>query len=237
MDATAHFDLGERHYDISSSMALQLITIRTIIHAYFDSHWVREKLGVARNIIDVGACIGLVSLACEETWPEAQILAMEPHPESFAYLVKNCKNFPSIYPVQLAASDKIENIRLAVPAREQRKDVRNDALMNIGMASRYGKSDYYAARASAVPLDQLVTGPVDFIKIDVEGAELTVLKGAVDTIQKHCPLINIELREDNLAMAGTSPKEVILFLAGLGYEHGGNIFGDPLFRHQKRRHL
>ena len=237
MDATAHFDLGERHYDISSSMALQLITIRTVIHAHFDSHWVRERMGVARNIIDVGACIGLVSLACEETWPEAQVLALEPHPESFAYLVKNCKNFPNIYPLQLAASDRVENIRLAVPAWEQRKDVRNDALMNIGMASRYGKSDYYAAYVSAVPLDQLVAGPVDFIKIDVEGAELTVLKGAVDTIQEYRPLINIELREDNLAMAGTSPKEVISFLEGLGYGHCGNIFGDPLFRHKDRRHL
>ena len=52
----------------------------------------------------------------------------------------------------------------------------------------------------------------DVLKIDVEGAELSVLKGALDTLRKSRPIILIEIHSEELLAA------CIAFLGPLGYE-------------------
>lgn len=47
-------------------------------------------------------------------------------------------------------------------------------------------------------LDDVVSGPVDFIKIDVEKMEIDVLAGAMETIRRERPLICIEVMDENL---------------------------------------
>ena len=59
---------------------------------------------------------------------------------------------------------------------------------------------------------------VDLIKIDVEGYELNVLKGALLTIQKYKPILFIELDDNNLKEQGTSAFELINFIKSLGYQ-------------------
>ena len=44
-----------------------------------------------------------------------------------------------------------------------------------------------------ITIDELEISDVDFIKIDVEGVELDVLKGSVNTINKYKPLLQVEL--------------------------------------------
>ena len=51
----------------------------------------------------------------------------------------------------------------------------------------------------SVPLSELVNGPVDFIKIDVEGMEMEVLEGAADLIRCQQPKLMIEVGNDRLA--------------------------------------
>ena len=47
-------------------------------------------------------------------------------------------------------------------------------------------------------LDDLIEGPVDFIKIDVEAMELDVLMGARTIVDRDRPIIFIEVRDDNI---------------------------------------
>ena len=61
-------------------------------------------------------------------------------------------------------------------------------------------------------------GSVDFVKIDVEGLEMHVLNGMIDTIKKCSPVFQIELKDAWLARNGTSSVEIWDFFNALGYE-------------------
>jgi FkbM family methyltransferase len=59
---------------------------------------------------------------------------------------------------------------------------------------------------------------LDLIKIDVEGFEFNVLKGAEKTITKFKPALFIELDDNNLKDQQSSAKDLVEFLIGMGYE-------------------
>ena len=235
MDATARFDLDGREFVFTAPTALQFKTIHKIIDAYYSANYVRKRLGDIRHVVDVGACIGTMSLFYEALWPGVEILAIEPHPDNFKYLVENCKGFKNIQPVNIAISDKYERIRLAFPTQEQRPDVKRlTVYANVGMVSRYGLSDTFVAEVDAVPLDSIVGWNVDFLKVDVEGSELHVLHGAERVLSGH-PLVTVELRPDNLAMAGLTCEDVDDYVRGMGYESQAKFAGDPLYQHRNWR--
>ena len=60
---------------------------------------------------------------------------------------------------------------------------------------------------------------VDLIKIDVEGYELKVLRGAKDVLAQFKPNLFIEVDEDNLRDQGDSASALVLFLQEAGYTH------------------
>jgi hypothetical protein len=49
-----------------------------------------------------------------------------------------------------------------------------------------------------MPLDELVSGPVDLLKIDVEGMEMETLAGAVRLIEESRPAIYIEVLDETI---------------------------------------
>ncbi len=48
-----------------------------------------------RTIVDIGAHVGSFTVLCHEYWPEARIVAVEPHPDSFALLQRNSSHIPT----------------------------------------------------------------------------------------------------------------------------------------------
>ena len=58
----------------------------------------------------------------------------------------------------------------------------------------------------------------DIIKIDVEGAEMQVRKGARNILKKDSPLLFIEIHSEGLPLLHSSIEEVLSFLIDLGYE-------------------
>jgi hypothetical protein len=65
--------------------------------------------------------------------------------------------------------------------------------------------------------------PIQFIKIDVEGYEMEVLKGGEQTIRKHMPTMVIELNDMNLKNQNSSAKEVVKLIEGIGYKEVINL--------------
>ncbi len=66
-------------------------------------------------------------------------------------------------------------------------------------------------------LQQEKLRPPDFLKLDVEGAELKALEGAAQILAEHHPLLLVEMEEKNLVAAGASKAAIQAFLQGFSY--------------------
>lgn len=75
-------------------------------------------------------------------------------------------------------------------------------------------------------LDSFNLPAVDFIKIDVEGFEHPVIKGAVETIQKHRPVVIIEQKPDNAERHGFKRFGALRLLEKMGAKVVAEISGD-----------
>ncbi|BFU59512.1 MULTISPECIES: FkbM family methyltransferase [Rodentibacter] len=78
---------------------------------------------------------------------------------------------------------------------------------NIGQIVDYQKTQ----KVPLISIDSLQLERIDFIKIDVEGMELSVLTGALESIKRHKPIMTIEILKSN-------QQEIINLLAPLNYK-------------------
>lgn len=82
-------------------------------------------------------------------------------------------------------------------------------------------------------LDRLLAdvGNVRFVKVDAEGGELTVLKGAAETISRFSPIISFELGNASLVNYPYTAADYFDFISDFGYALY-SIFGIPLSRRE-----
>jgi FkbM family methyltransferase len=70
-------------------------------------------------------------------------------------------------------------------------------------------------------LDDYVTANkvrrVDFLKMDIEGGEYLVLKGAENVLKQYSPVVMLELQKSHTECFGYSPEDLISYLGALGY--------------------
>src|SRR5205085_1690895 len=66
-------------------------------------------------------------------------------------------------------------------------------------------------------VDDVVAGRISFMKIDVEGAELAVMRGAATTIDRYGPQLLFESTKENLSSFGVSTDDVFEFLSSHAY--------------------
>ena len=139
-------------------------------------------------VADVGAYRGwYTALASKIVGSDGHIYSFEPEPTNFRMLLKviSLNKLRNVTPFRLALSDKDGLETLYVSPKYP--------TMHSIVMKRGNKSINVSARE----LDTLVkTGEIsrlDLIKIDVEGAELEVLKGASTTIERIKPILSIEV--------------------------------------------
>jgi len=145
--------------------------------------------------LDVGANIGLYSLALATVAPQGKVYAFEPSPTTFDYLHHNvdCNGLANVESFKLALGDQaagtvhfhdIPFFTAGSFAVEDGSFLTSDVL----------GSNYFEAPATT--LDAFVAEKgidrVDLIKIDVEGAELSVLDGARKTLSSMQPKVVLE---------------------------------------------
>lgn len=151
-------------------------------------------------ILDVGAHVGIVSMALARMLPTARVHAFEPSPASVRWLHHN-----------LVRND-LERVRVthaAVGAAPGTLYVTGND--HYSMGTRVGDAGDVAV--PAITLDDWarrhLEGPVDLMKIDVEGAETAVLDGAARILHTDRPDVLIEVNPTALAdVGGRDPREL-----------------------------
>lgn len=106
---------------------------------------------------------------------------------------------------------------LPVAASDHVGVVLGNRCWNTGLAEKAVNADW-TATYPCMPMDMIGVSPVDTIKIDVEGFELSALRGLVCTITRDLPTIFFEYNLHCLKIVGVDPVELLGFLPGLGYE-------------------
>lgn len=167
--------------------------------------------------IDVGAHIGYHAvLAARRVAPDGLVVAFEPDPRSYAFLIINLT--------------QNQDARCAVAFNLAILDRSGPAELHLS-ASNPADNRCYDARdgrpripIGALTLDAILgtlLGPRNLkprlIKIDTQGSELEVLRGAAWSLESRPDLL-VEWWPKGLGLAGHEPKELLDHLEGLGYE-------------------
>jgi FkbM family methyltransferase len=176
----------------------------------------RERLGKGGTFVDVGAHIGYYSLKAAALGD--RVIAIEPNPETVRKLQAN---------IEASGTQAVAVAAVACGDVESMLDLFAAPVANTGETS-LSKSN--ASQVGAVtntykvrirPLDDIIHEAgrvrVDVIKIDVEGAEYLVLKGALATLDRHHPMLLLELIDRQLQSMGAGVAQVVELLRTHGY--------------------
>jgi FkbM family methyltransferase len=172
------------------------------------------------TFVDVGAHIGWYSLkAAKLVGPRGRVIAVEPDHETLRTLRDNIRASGAsaiIVVAPVACSDSEGTLNFYAAPRA------NTGLSSLSLknASQLGGiAGSYQVRARR--LDDIVKEAgvtrVDAVKIDVEGAEFLVLKGAAETLDHYRPVVAVELMDEGLQAMGSSVEEVMAFMRAHGY--------------------
>ena len=120
-------------------------------------------------ILDCGANIGLSVIYFKRICPSAHIIAFEPDPLNFEILNYNLRSF------QL---DKVEVNQAAIWKEKTRLTFSSTGSMGSSLST----TDPSGIEVPTVRLKDLLVRPVDFLKLDIEGAEYEVIRDAADAL-------------------------------------------------------
>lgn len=184
----------------------------------------RAHLDLGRDAIDVGANVGFYTVLMARALPDRRVLAIEPTPAALGRLKSNLeRNGVSDRTVIFEGAAAAAAGRLPISVVDGREEYAS--LGALVHASVIGAANT-TLDIAATTLDALVAEhelAPGFIKIDVEGAEMSVLQGAAETLRVHRPVVLAELTAPLLEAQGTSAEAVL----GLFREAGYSV-SDPL---------
>jgi len=224
------FELHERQYYYEPPSCIQLRAALKYAHFHERFGAWAVLAGIDKGtLVDVGANIGYYTSMLATMCPEAKVIAIEPVEENIRYIRANCSG--NIKLLKCAAHDKCEDVWLSMPSREQRPDMAEKYTAgNTGLMSIYGQGDA-TCKAPGFPLDVLLKDESDikFIKIDAEGHEFAVLRGARNAILEHRPILAVEFRGTNERMAGVDGDDIRKYITNMGYVCFGATMEDELY--------
>ena len=145
-------------------------------------HILDQLVDPSRAAIDVGANYGDYAARLSQLCPK--VFAFEPIPWIASELTKRLHSNVEVR--QIALSDRTGQAELRIP-------VEDNCLATLDHHNILPSSlNVRTVSCLMAKLDDVVSGPVGFIKIDVEGHELAVLQGALQTVRKDRPTLVIE---------------------------------------------
>jgi len=202
--ATIHLDLRDPRF---LAVPGELRTVPPLLARF---------LGRGDSVLDVGANHGAYAVAGSRlVGAEGWVLAVEPQPRLAEAVRLSLAEAPASFEVhRVVCGDRDREVDFHVP-----RATSGSAGIFPGFS---GSTPHRRSAERMRPLDDIVDpdrlrGRL-FVKLDVEGSEVLVLKGARRTIATHRPVILTEVNPESLSAAGESPRTLIATLRELGYD-------------------
>lgn len=196
----------------------RLVPIETLnFHRYepTETDLVMRLVRPGATVYDIGANIGWYSLNLSRALGESvTIHAFEPIRGTFDMLEQNLA-------ANSATSVRAHNMGLSDRAGELVFYFYPEGSGNTSTANLSGRDDVVEVTCPVTTLDEFSAsagGCVDFIKCDVEGAELMVFSGGARTIERCRPIVFAELLRKWSMPFGYHPNDVLDFFGSLGYQ-------------------
>jgi len=170
--------------------------------------------------VDVGANDGYYTLfAARRVGPSGRVVAAEPSSRERAHLQRNLGrnglDNVTVVPAAIGAASGLADLHLAHGVHAGHNTLGSFAHDDVVRAS--------LERVPIEPLDAVIArlglAQVDFVKIDVEGAEARVIAGAATVLKAMRPILLLEVNDKALRAQGNCADSLIVTLRGdLGYE-------------------
>lgn len=160
-------------------------------------------------MIDVGANVGTSSIPLAKKYPQAHFYCFEPHPHIYEKLKKNSSlnKLDNLQPLNFAVSDSPDKTLTFYATKNVKNMGTSSTKLNCDIKA-YDKLTVNNVSLDAYFKECLQT--IAVIKIDVQGAEQSVLKSAEHIIEKHRPLVIFEFEYPYYPSA-TEREEAIKF--------------------------
>lgn len=164
--------------------------------------------------VDVGASWGLFSYhLARKVGKSGTVFSYEPHPMNTAVLEKLARARPNVRFRPVAVSDAAGTADMHVPVFGLRRVTAQSSIAH-GFTGQHGVR-VEKLTVPTVRLDDEIGGQrIDFIKIDVEGHELSVLRGASAVLRENLPAMLIEIEQRHLSHP---IKDVFREIEDIGY--------------------
>jgi len=176
---------------------------------YSEDIYSQEILMKEMNVVDIGAHVGTYTiLAAEKVGKNGKVIAIEPDPKNYKYLLKNIKlnNFQNVIPINIALADRNGSEKLYL----------HFSSMCHSLISQEDKNSYIKVPVKTVDklVEELNLKKIDVIKIDTEGAEMPILRGAEKTLKAN-PNVKLFIASYHYP---SEIQEVCQFLNKRGFE-------------------
>jgi FkbM family methyltransferase len=163
-------EVGELVLPLRDPGSSDLLFFGKILHEQNETLLIRRLAKTAEVVIDVGAHFGWYSLLM---WRAMQggrrVLAFEPNPITYAYLLENARNCDGLSTYQRAVGD----IEGPIPFHVALSSNLSSSVRSVGQEISVGSTTL-----DSIAQEARIWGAIDFVKCDVEGGELAVLRGS-----------------------------------------------------------
>lgn len=138
-------------------------SMRCDVEAIWDGEYLIELPEHPKTVLDIGGNVGGFTVWAKEQWPEASVYAFEPHPDNAKLFRYNTR---ALSGVTLAEAALISSDDPTVTLIEGEYPGRHSTTIDQG-----------GSKLSVTALNVAIIPSAEFVKIDTEGAELTILSG------------------------------------------------------------
>jgi len=170
---------------------------------------VRLSYPITGVALDIGAHVGLWSRELAKAFPA--VVAFEPIREHVECFEQNMRTLDNVRLVRAAVADIDGFVSMATCGE-------NSGNAHISLDENM--------TVPAVKIDSLDLSGITFMKIDVEGYELPVLRGARETITRDRPIIVVEQKAGHAARYGLGDLDAVSWLQQLGMRVLWSMSGD-----------